>query len=90
MSQSLALPILMAIPLVASVVVFSLKDKHANLAKWIGLLVALAVVVYALVLGIGFDTKPGAARFQFVGSWWWIKALRGAPRLRRGRHRAWC
>ena len=75
MSQSLALPILMAIPLVASVVVFSLKDKHANLAKWIGLLVALAVVVYALVLGIGFDTKPGADRFQFVGSWWWIKAL---------------
>ena len=75
MSQSLALPILMAIPLVASVVVFSLKDKHANLAKWIGLLVALAVVVYALVLGIRFDTKPGADRFQDLASWWWIKSL---------------
>jgi NADH-quinone oxidoreductase subunit M len=74
-TQSLALVGLLLIPLVASVVVFSLKDKQANLAKWIGLLVSIAVVVYAAVLGFGFDTGKTAARFQYVGSWWWIKSL---------------
>jgi NADH-quinone oxidoreductase subunit M len=33
------------------------------------------VVAYTLVLAFRFDTGSGAKRFQFVGSWTWIKAF---------------
>jgi NADH-quinone oxidoreductase subunit M len=70
-----ALVILTLIPLVASVVVFSLRADQGKLAKLLSLLVALAIVVYALVLAFRFDTSKGADRFQFQGSWMWIKAF---------------
>jgi NADH-quinone oxidoreductase subunit M len=72
--HNLALVVLLLIPLLGSLVVFGLKER-ATLAKWISLIISLAVVVYTLVLGIAFDTSPNAARFQFNGSWTWIKAL---------------
>jgi NADH-quinone oxidoreductase subunit M len=72
---SVALPILTAIPLVGSVVVFSLRAEQARLAKLISLIVSLGVVAYTVVLTAQFDTGTGARRFQFVGSWNWIKAF---------------
>ncbi len=54
---------------------FSLRSEQNKLAKQISLLVSLIVVVYALVLAFKFDTSPGADRFQFQGSWTWIKAF---------------
>ncbi len=73
--MSVALPILILIPLVGSVVVFFLRDEQARLAKVISLIISLVVVVYAVVLMVRFDTGSNAPRFQFVGSWNWIKAF---------------
>jgi NADH-quinone oxidoreductase subunit M len=73
--QSFALVALVLIPLVGSGIVFSLRAEQAKLAKQIGLLVSLIVVVYTLVLAFRFDTSDGAQRFQFTGSWDWIKAF---------------
>jgi NADH-quinone oxidoreductase subunit M len=67
--------ILVLIPLVGSLAVFSLKETQARLAKQLSLAISLIVVVYALVVLFRFDTGPKAARFQFVGSWTWIKAF---------------
>ncbi|HEY3736192.1 MAG TPA: NADH-quinone oxidoreductase subunit M [Jatrophihabitans sp.] len=72
--HNVALIILLLIPLLGSLVVFGLKER-ARLAKWISLTLSLAVVVYTLVIGIAFDTGTHAKRFQFEGSWTWIKAL---------------
>jgi NADH-quinone oxidoreductase subunit M len=68
-----ALLILTLIPLVGSVLVFSLPSDNGRLAKQLSLVVSLAIVVYALVLAFKFDTGSGAKRFQFVGSWTWIR-----------------
>jgi NADH-quinone oxidoreductase subunit M len=65
--------ILTLIPLVGSLAVFSLRETQAKLAKQLSLAVSLVVVVYTLVVLFSFDTKGG--RFQFVGSWTWIKAF---------------
>src|SRR3954454_16157543 len=73
--HSLALVILVLIPLVGSGVVFSLGNEQGKLAKQISLVTSLAVVVYAVVLAFRFDTGTGAKRFQFNGSWSWIKAF---------------
>ncbi|HEY7009576.1 MAG TPA: proton-conducting transporter membrane subunit, partial [Jatrophihabitantaceae bacterium] len=73
--NSVALVVLTFIPLVASIVVFSLRSDQGRLAKQISLMVSLALVVYALVLAFRFDTSKGAPRFQFQGSWTWIKAF---------------
>jgi NADH-quinone oxidoreductase subunit M len=75
MSQDLSLPILAAIPLIASVAVFSMRERHANLAKVTSLAVSLALVVYTGVVAWRFNTAPDAPRFQFVASWLWIKDL---------------
>ncbi|MDP9117582.1 MAG: NADH-quinone oxidoreductase subunit M [Actinomycetota bacterium] len=66
---------LVLIPLVGSLAVFSLKDTQAKLAKQVSLAVSLVVVVYALVVLFSFDTGNHAARFQFGGSWTWIRSL---------------
>lgn len=73
--NNVSLPILLLIPLIGSLVLFSLKQEQARLAKWIALVVSLIVVVYTAVLGALFDTGAGADRFQFRGSWVWIKDL---------------
>jgi NADH-quinone oxidoreductase subunit M len=72
-SHSLVLPILVLIPLVGSVAVFSLKQTQAKLAKIVTLVVSLIVVVYMAVVGFSFDTGAHAKRFQDVGSWVWIR-----------------
>jgi len=70
-----ALLILTAIPLVGSLAVFALREAQAKLAKQLSLAVSLVVVVYTLVVLFSFDTAKHADRFQFVGSWTWIKAF---------------
>ncbi len=71
--HSLVLVILVLIPLVGSGIVFSLKEAQAQLAKQLTLAVSLIVAVYSIVLLVEFD--PHGARFQFQGSWTWIKAF---------------
>jgi NADH-quinone oxidoreductase subunit M len=65
--------ILTLIPLVGSLAVFALPQTQARLAKQLSLAVSLVVVVYTLVVLFSFDTK--GQRFQFVGSWTWIKSF---------------
>jgi NADH-quinone oxidoreductase subunit M len=67
--------ILVLIPLLGSVAVFSLKEAQGKLAKQISLGVSLVVAVYAIVVLFQFDTSSKAERFQFNGSWTWIKAF---------------
>ncbi|MDT4939037.1 MAG: NADH-quinone oxidoreductase subunit [Pseudonocardiales bacterium] len=62
-------------PLVGSLIVFALPSVQAKLAKQISLAVSLLVVVYTAIIGFSFDTSSGADRFQFQGSWTWIKAF---------------
>jgi NADH-quinone oxidoreductase subunit M len=71
--HSPVLLILVLIPLVGSLAVFSLKEAQAKLAKQLSLAVSLIVAVYAIVLLFTFD--GGGKRFQYVGSWHWIKAF---------------
>jgi NADH-quinone oxidoreductase subunit M len=70
-----ALLILVLIPLVGALAVFSLTKEQARLAKQLSLAVSLIVVVYTAVIGFTFDTGAKADRFQFLGSWTWIKAF---------------
>ena len=58
--HSYALVVLTLIPLVGSLVVFSLRSEQGKLAKQISLFVSLVVVVYALVLAFRFDSKRHA------------------------------
>src|SRR6476659_2603664 len=73
--HSFALVGLLLVPLVGSLIVFGLPKRDTTLIKWFTLAVTLIDVVYVIVLGATFDTGAGAARFQFVGSWTWIKAF---------------
>src|SRR5215468_3847879 len=68
-----ALVILVLLPLIGSLAVFSLPKQDAKLAKQITLAMSLGIAIYTIVLAFNFDTN--GARFQFVGSWTWIKAL---------------
>jgi NADH-quinone oxidoreductase subunit M len=73
--HSLTLVILVLIPLVGALGVFALKPHQANLAKLISLLVSLVVLAYTVVLTVKFDTSSGADRFQYQGSWTWIRSF---------------
>ena len=73
--NDLTLVALVLIPLVGSLVVFALPERQGTLAKQIGLAVSLIIVVYTLVVAFNFDTGANAERFQFQGSWRWIKAF---------------
>jgi NADH-quinone oxidoreductase subunit M len=64
---------LVLLPLVGSLIVFALPGTSNTLAKQITLAFTLAEVVYVLVVGANFDTN--GPRFQFMGSWRWIKAF---------------
>jgi NADH-quinone oxidoreductase subunit M len=73
--HNITLVILLLIPLVGSVLVFSLPESQAKLAKQLSLAVSLIVLVYTAVVGFSFDTGANAHRFQFEGRWTWIKAF---------------
>jgi NADH-quinone oxidoreductase subunit M len=69
------LVILLLIPLLGSIAVFSLGSEQGRLAKQISMAVSLVVLIYTLVVTFSFDTSAGADRFQFQGSWTWIKSF---------------
>jgi NADH-quinone oxidoreductase subunit M len=71
--HNVALIFLIALPLVGSVVVFSLPEGNDKVAKVTALATSLATFVYAVVLAIAFDNNGD--RFQFRGEWTWIKDL---------------
>jgi NADH-quinone oxidoreductase subunit M len=69
--HNVSLIVLIAIPLVGSVAVFSLPSGRDLLAKQIALAASVATLIYAAILAIDF--KNNGPRFQFNGSWVWIK-----------------
>ena len=71
--HNVALLFLLAIPLVGSLVVFGLPEGRDLLAKQVTLAASVATFVYAIVLTAAFKTTGD--RFQFVGSWTWIKSF---------------
>jgi NADH-quinone oxidoreductase subunit M len=72
--SSIALVILLLIPLLGSFVVFSLREEQAKLAKQVTFGVSLAALIYTVVLLFDFDTHS-KHRLQFFGTWTWIKAF---------------
>ena len=68
--HNVALLVLLAIPLIGSLVVFALPAGQDLLAKQLTLAASVVTFVYAIVLGVRFDTA--GPRFQFQGSWVWI------------------
>jgi NADH-quinone oxidoreductase subunit M len=73
--HNLALVFFVLLPLVGALCVFAIPREQATLAKWVGLAFSLAAVVYVAVLGFTFDTSTKAARFQFTGTWDWVKTF---------------
>ncbi len=61
------------IPLAGAVVTIALPGQQKQLAKWVGLVVALVVLAVSLVIAVKF--QPGGAAFQFVESHRWIPAF---------------
>jgi NADH-quinone oxidoreductase subunit M len=73
--HNVSLLLLLAIPLIGSLVVFALPAGNDLLAKQITLGASVLTFGYALVLGFQFKTAPDSSRFQFNGSWVWIKSF---------------
>ncbi len=68
--HSLALLPLLLIPLIGSIAVLAAPTA---LAKLISLATSLVTLVYTVVIAVGFS--PKGSRFQYQGSWTWIKAF---------------
>ncbi len=73
--HNLSLLGLLALPLIGGLVIFALPAGRDLLAKQLALVFSALTFVYAVVLGCLFKTGDSAARFQFQGSWVWIKNL---------------
>ncbi|MGI8882288.1 MAG: NADH-quinone oxidoreductase subunit M [Jatrophihabitans sp.] len=71
--HNVAIPILLAIPLLGCLTVFALPAAEEKLIKIVTLVTSLIALVYSVVLAVAFNTN--GARFQFLGSWPWITAL---------------
>ncbi|MDX6741732.1 NADH-quinone oxidoreductase subunit M [Actinocorallia sp. A-T 12471] len=63
---------LIALPALGALVVALLPKGRDELAKQIGLGVALLVLVFGVTLAAGWDTGS-TARYQFAETYWWIK-----------------
>ncbi len=73
--HNVSLIVLLAIPLLGSVGIFALPAGKDLLAKQLALVLSVATFVFAVVLGVMFKTASGSARFQFNGSWMWIRSF---------------
>ena len=71
--HNVTLLLLLAIPLIGSIAIFALPAASELLAKQIALVCSIATFVFAVVLGALF--KTGGPRFQFSGSWVWIRSF---------------
>jgi NADH-quinone oxidoreductase subunit M len=58
------LTVLWAIPMVGAALVMLLPATHRTAAKWLALLISLAVLAMSLVVAAAF--KPGGDQYQFV------------------------
>jgi NADH-quinone oxidoreductase subunit M len=67
------LTILWLLPVAGAVVIMLLPAAQRALARWVGLVVSVAVLAVAVVLAISFDA--GGPRYQFVESRQWIPAF---------------
>src|SRR5262249_28676095 len=67
------LPTLWAIPMLGAAVVMLLPASQRTAAKWLALLISIAVLAVTLVIAIGF--KPGGDQYQFVESHAWIPSF---------------
>jgi NADH-quinone oxidoreductase subunit M len=67
------LSILWLVPLGGAAVVVLLPPAQRALAKWLGLVVAVATLAVAVALAVQF--QPGGPRYQFVESHQWIPAF---------------
>ncbi|MFC9898404.1 NADH-quinone oxidoreductase subunit M [Nocardia sp. NPDC127579] len=61
------------LPVVGAALVFVLPATRPTLARGVAFVVALATVVFAVVLAVRFE--PGGAQYQFVESHEWIPAF---------------
>ncbi|MBV9513756.1 MAG: NADH-quinone oxidoreductase subunit M [Mycobacteriaceae bacterium] len=73
------LSILWLLPVAGTVLIMVLPAAQRALAKWVGLVVSLAVLAVAVVLAVTFDT--GGSRYQFTESHDWIPAFGTGYRL---------
>ena len=64
------LTILWAIPMLGAALVMVLPASQRTVAKWLALLISLAVLGVTLVVAVGF--KPGGDQYQFVENHTWI------------------
>jgi NADH-quinone oxidoreductase subunit M len=67
------LTVLWAIPMVGAPLVMLLPASQRTLAKWLALLISIAVLGVTVVVAVGF--KPGGAQYQFVESHKWIPSF---------------
>ena len=67
------LTVLWAIPMVGAAVVMLLPASQRAVAKWLALLISIAVLGVTLVVAVGF--KPGGDQYQFVESHTWIPSF---------------
>ncbi|WP_343599709.1 NADH-quinone oxidoreductase subunit M [Mycobacterium sp.] len=67
------LSVLWLLPLAGALAVIVVPPAWQQLAKWLGLTVAVAALAVAIVVTAGFDT--GGAAYQFVESRSWIPAF---------------
>ncbi|HXZ71504.1 MAG TPA: NADH-quinone oxidoreductase subunit M [Streptosporangiaceae bacterium] len=67
------LSVLWLVPLGGAALVIAVPPTWRQFAKWLGLVVAVAVLAVAIVLSIGFN--PGGAPYQLLESHPWIPAF---------------
>src|SRR4051812_33693804 len=67
------LTILWAIPMVGAALVMVLPASARTVAKWLALLISVAVLAVTVVVAVGF--KPGGDQYQFVESHKWIPSF---------------
>ncbi|MBO0879628.1 MAG: NADH-quinone oxidoreductase subunit M, partial [Mycobacterium sp.] len=63
------------VPLAGAAMVIIVPAQWRQLAKWVGLAVAIAVLTLALAITAGFDRAATAPSYQFVESHPWIPAF---------------
>ncbi len=67
------LSILWLLPVAGTALIMLLPPARRALAKWVGLIVSLAVLAVAVVLAVSFDTN--GPQYQFVETRQWIPAF---------------
>ncbi|MDZ7624488.1 MAG: NADH-quinone oxidoreductase subunit M [Ignavibacteriaceae bacterium] len=73
MEQSYLLTYLLAVPVIGSLLLFSLIKKKRKLIKNVGLIVSLIAFIISLI--IYFDFNDQSSEFQFVHKFNWISGL---------------